>query len=95
MLSDYANVIAPVIAIVNSVIAVSVSHFKPERQRLKIVLLVASIAFGLAAAAGTIYGQYIVVKKQEAEAARRIEIHKRLGELIAQGDVILLVLTAR
>jgi hypothetical protein len=28
MLSDYANIIAPVIAIINSVIAVSSSHFK-------------------------------------------------------------------
>jgi phosphate/sulfate permease len=92
MLSDYANIIAPIIAIINSVIAVSVSHFKPERQSLKIALLVVSIVLGLGAATGTIYGQYIVVTKMETDAVKRTEIHKRLGELIAQGDALLFIL---
>jgi hypothetical protein len=92
MLDDYSAIIAPVIAIINSVIAVSVSHFKAESQPLKVALLVTSIALGLVAAGGTIYGQYIVVTKHTAEFARRTEIHRRLGELIAQGDIILLAL---
>jgi hypothetical protein len=92
MLFDYAPVIAPVIAIVNSVIAVSVAHFRPENQRMKLTFLSISIVLGLVAASGTILGQYIVMAKQTAEANKRTEIHKRLGELIAQGDSILLVL---
>jgi hypothetical protein len=92
MFSDYAPVIAPVIAIINSVIAVSIAHFRPEKQRLKLTLLSLSIGLGLVAAGGTIFGQYIVVTKQADEANKRIEIQKRLGELIAQGDVILFVL---
>jgi hypothetical protein len=92
MLSDYANVIPTIIAIINSVIAVSVSHFKPERQRLKIAILVVSILLGLAAAGATIYGQYATVQKREAEVAKRNDVHSHLGELIAQGDGLLIVL---
>ena len=89
MLSDFANVIAPVIAIVNSVIAVSVSHFKPEKQRLKIALLSTSIALGLIAAGGVIYGQYLVVHQRAQEAASRREISESLGQFIDQGRILM------
>jgi hypothetical protein len=89
MLSDYANVIAPVIAIINSVIAVSVAHFKPEDRRLKILLLVAAIFLGMAAAGSTIYGQVVTVRKQAAETAQRAQISQRLGEFIGQGEGLL------
>jgi len=92
MLSDYAGVIPTLIAIVNSVIAVSVSHFKPERTRLKVALLVASILLGVAAAGATIYVQYEMIQKRDAEIAKRNDIHQRLGEFIAQGDAILAIL---
>jgi hypothetical protein len=92
MLSDYANVIAPVIAIINSVIAVSVSHFKPEDRKLKISLLVASIVLGTLAAGGTIYGQVVTVRKQAAETVRKAQIQERLGNFIGQGEGLLAVL---
>ena len=78
MLSDYANVIPTIIAIVNSVIAVSVTHFKPEKQRLKVAILAVSISLGLIAAGATIYGQYTAVQKRDAEVARRDDIHSHL-----------------
>jgi hypothetical protein len=93
MLSDYAPVIAPIIAIINSVIAVSVAHFRPENQRMKVAFLSIAIVLGLIAASGTILGQYILVTKQTTEANRRAEIHKRLGEMIGQGDALLSVLS--
>ena len=92
MWSDYANVIAPVIAIVNSVIAVSVAHFKPEDRKLKISLLVAAIVLGTLAAGGTIYGQVVTVRKQAAETSRKTQIHERLGNFIGQGEGLLAVL---
>lgn len=92
MLTDYTNVIAPTIAVVNSVIAVSVSHFKPEKYRAKVILLCVSIILGLIAVGATIYGQYTVVSRQEAESSRKADIHVKFGEFISRGDAIMSVI---
>jgi hypothetical protein len=89
---DYVNVIAPVIAIINSVIAASISHFRPEKYHLKVVILAASIVLGLIAAAATVYGQYSSVQERRAEIARQNEIRNHLGSLISREDGLLALL---
>jgi hypothetical protein len=92
MFSNYMSAIAPIIAILNSVIAVGVSQFKPEDNRIKIGLLVASIVLGCLAASATIYGQGLVLEKQEKDAANRAEIRAKLGSFIVKADEFLATL---
>ena len=47
---DYVPVVPTLIAVVNGVIAVWMAHFKPERQKLKVGLLLFAIVAGLGAA---------------------------------------------
>jgi hypothetical protein len=54
-----------------AVIAVSVAHFRPENQRMKLTFISIAIVLGLVAASGTILGQYILVTKQTTEANNR------------------------
>jgi len=89
MLTDYINVVPTLIAIVNTVIAVGVSHFRPERNRLKVTLLIVAIGLGILAAIATVYGQHLVIQKRDEEASRRRSIHAQLGEYISRGDQIM------
>jgi len=92
MLSDYANIIPSLIAIVNTVIAVWVSHFRPERNKLKVCLLIVAIVLGLLGAIATVYGQHAIIQRQEDDTRRRHYIHTQLGLFISEGDQLLLQL---
>jgi hypothetical protein len=92
MLVDYLGVVAPVVSIVGSVIAVAVSHFKPEDRRIKITLLIAAIVLGLVAAVATIYGQTVAIRKQTTEASDRAQIRERLGGFIGQAEALIAVI---
>jgi hypothetical protein len=92
MLTDYAPVIAPVVAILNGVIAVAVAQFKPEDNRTKYVLLAVALVLGFFAAGATIYNQRQIVEKHEGDAAKLAETRRKLGELIGQGNGLLITL---
>ena len=86
MLADYVHTIPIIIAVINSVIAVGNSRFTPERNFLKITLLITAMALGVAAATAAIYGQHVAVERVRAEANRRHSIHDKLGDYISQDD---------
>jgi hypothetical protein len=88
LLNNYINIVPSLIAIINTVIAVWVAQFKPERIKLKIALLITAIVLGLAAAGATTFAQYQQVKKEEADKIRMREIREKIGEFISSGNRI-------
>jgi hypothetical protein len=89
---DYVPVVPTLIAVVNGVIAVWMAHFKPERQKLKVGLLLFAIVAGLGAAAATVAGQYHsmqVTKQAQAETAETLTV---LGKFIEEGHALSLTL---
>jgi hypothetical protein len=92
---DYASVAPALIAILNSVIAVSISYFPAKDTRLKAVLLIFAIGSGLVAAGATIAGQRHTLEvaqseRQDAELERKKAEQRltTLGELISEGDAL-------
>ena len=83
---QYLSVVAPVIAIINGVIAVFVAQFKPDEWRAKIILLSIAITLGILAAGATILYQYNTVRQQQQEKDKRTEIRKRIAEFIVSSN---------
>jgi uncharacterized protein YqgC (DUF456 family) len=79
---DYVPVVPSLLAIINSVIAVWMAHFKPERQRLKVGLLLFAIVAGLAAAAATVAGQYHSMQATKQAQAETAETLTALGKFM-------------
>jgi hypothetical protein len=86
---DYVPVVPALIAVVNGVIAVWMAHFKPERQKLKVGLLLFAIVAGLGAAAATVAGQYHTMQATKQAQAEAAETLTPLGRFIGEGDMLL------
>lgn len=86
---SYAPTVAPVIAIINAVIAVYVAQFKPEQVRAKKILLAVAIALGVLSAGATIWAQHDILSQQQAERDRRASIRARLATYITGANNLL------
>jgi hypothetical protein len=86
---DYVPVFPTLIAVVNGVIAVWMAHFKPERQKLKVGLLLFAILAGLGAAAATVAGQYHAMQATKQAQAETAETLMALAKFIGEGDALL------
>lgn len=92
MISDYLSTVPTLIAIINTVIAVASSHFKPEQTKWKFALLGASLVLGVAAAVTTIAGQHHVVAVQAERASLLGYERAQIGNFIEDADTLLLTL---
>jgi uncharacterized membrane-anchored protein len=91
---SYLPIVAPVIAILNGVIAVYVAQFKPEQARAKLALLGVAIILGASAAGATIWSQHYVVQQQEADKNERAATRRNLAAFINSSAIILKDLTS-
>ena len=91
----YISIVPTLIAIINSVIAVWVTHFRPENQKLKVAILLTAIVLGLVAAGATVAGQRHAIEIAKSERVAAAQKLATLGGLIQEGDAFLMPLSNR
>jgi hypothetical protein len=88
-MSPYLSSVPTIIAVINSVIAVYATQFKPEERRIKITLLVVAVALGIVAAGSTILSQHYALQQQEVERKDRAEKRDKIGAFIKRSSILL------
>jgi hypothetical protein len=84
-LRDYSNVISPVIAIMNGLLAVYSAHYPLETPGGKLAFIIIIGLLSSAAIFATIYSNHLVLTARAKEMARILMIRERLGEFLASG----------
>src|SRR5580704_6072859 len=83
---DYGTPFAMAVAVINTVISVTIGQYFKDSPRARAVLVAASIMFGTVAIGASFYSQHEIVGARDAEAAHRLEIREVLGLFVAEGD---------
>jgi hypothetical protein len=90
---NYGTPFATAVAVLNTVITVTVSQYLKDSPRARAILVGASIVFGSIAVGATFYSQYQTMIAAKAETARRAMIREGTGKFIAAGDSLMDELT--
>ncbi|MGD0184238.1 MAG: hypothetical protein ABSC25_03205 [Roseiarcus sp.] len=83
---DYGQPFATLIAVLNTVISVTIAQFFSANRTARIILVAGSALLGVVAVGGTFYSQHAIVAGQQSEAARRETIREGLARLIEAGE---------
>jgi hypothetical protein len=83
---DYGTPFATAVAVINTVITVTVGQYFKDSPRARAVLVAASMIFGCIAIIATFYSQHEIVATRDAEAARRVAVREGIGKLIEEGQ---------
>lgn len=86
MFARYSTTIAPIIAVLNGILAASITQFPPNNVKLKLGIILLAILLGLIACGATIYSQSLNIAKEDAEKAKRKLVRETLGAFIGTGS---------
>ena len=82
---DYGAPFATLVAVLNTVISVTIGQFFRENKTARIILVAGSAILGAVGVTGTFYSQHAIVVDRQANEARRTMIRENLGTFIGQG----------
>ena len=86
---DYGIPFASAVAVVNSVITVTISQWFKDSPRARAILVVASILLGSVAVVATFYSQHEIVVARDSEVVRRLATKDLLSASIAEGEALI------
>ena len=86
---NYIGVLPAIVAVVNGLIAVLLSHYPFKAPVAKIAFIIVVLSLSLIAIAATLYSQHLIVAKRAAELARAAGNREHLGSFILEGNQLL------
>jgi hypothetical protein len=86
---EYVGVLPAIVAVVNGLIAVLLSHYPYKTPMAKIAFIVIVLSLSVIAIAATLYSQHLIVAKRAAEQARIKSNRETIGSFILEGNQLL------
>jgi hypothetical protein len=87
-LRDYITIFPAIIAVMNGVLAVLMTHYPFETPSAKLAFIIIIVSLSAAAIGATFYSQHLIVAERHAQTAKKTRIREQLGELIEEGNAI-------
>jgi hypothetical protein len=83
---DYGTPFATAVAVINTIITVTIGQYFKGSPRARALLVLVSLAFGGIAIAATFYSQNQIVAAAKIETANRVAIREGIGKFIEEGN---------